>query len=276
MKNGLIIIALFFVVNSNAQLSNALAGGINVSVPQSSIRQADVMWMKTVWRKIDLRQKMNHSLYFPSVPGSQNRYSLFDYIKNDALKDPSFKLYDPGVMGTNDMFTDPMSKSQIDSLFTKTELVVTPSLDRVGEFDTVTVTTSLSRDDIKGYEIKEQWFFDKQRSTMDVRIIGICPIITIHDKSTGEYKGEKPLFWIYFPEAKYAMAQWPFYNANNEFEGLSYEDVFIKRKFASRIIKVSNVYDRYIDEYMAGTDALLESDKLQNELFIMEHDLWSY
>ena len=30
--------------------------------------------------------------------------------------------------------------------------------------------------DIIQYEIKEDWFFDKQRSVLDVRIIGISPI----------------------------------------------------------------------------------------------------
>ena len=27
------------------------------------------------------------------------------------------------------------------------------------------------------YEIKEDWFFDKQRSVLDVRIIGIAPVV---------------------------------------------------------------------------------------------------
>lgn len=46
--------------------------------------------------------------------------------------------------------------------------------------------------------------------------------------------------------------------------------------FGSYIIKESNVYDRYISSYTTGIDALLESERIKNDIFIFEHDLWEY
>jgi hypothetical protein len=41
-------------------------------VPLPYLRESDVVWSKMIWRMVDLRQKMNHPLYFPqrlSDPG---------------------------------------------------------------------------------------------------------------------------------------------------------------------------------------------------------------
>ena len=37
-------------------------------VPYTYIREADVMWARRVWRTIDLREKLNHPLYYPHGP----------------------------------------------------------------------------------------------------------------------------------------------------------------------------------------------------------------
>ena len=49
-------------------------------VPYPSIREADVMWAKRIWRIVDLRQKMNHPFYYPTEPIG-GRMSLFDLIR---------------------------------------------------------------------------------------------------------------------------------------------------------------------------------------------------
>ena len=41
-------------------------GEFSDPVAYAPIRQADVMYYYTVWRTIDLREKVNHPLYFPS------------------------------------------------------------------------------------------------------------------------------------------------------------------------------------------------------------------
>ena len=46
------------------------------AISYTSLREADVMWSKRVWRMIDLKQKINHPLYYPTeIIG--DRKSLF-------------------------------------------------------------------------------------------------------------------------------------------------------------------------------------------------------
>ena len=55
-----------------------------------------------------------------------------------------------------------------------------------------------------------------------------------------------------------------------------YDDIFWKRMFSSTIVKESSVYDRRVDEFMVGLDALLEAERIKEEIFNIEHDLWEY
>ena len=113
---------------------------------------------------------------------------------------------------------------------------------------------------------------------MDVRIIGICPIADGRDEITGELSGaDVPLCWFYFPEIRDVLKNALCFNMyGNEAENRTFEDIFMKRMFSSTIVKEGNVYDREINEYMIGLDALLEAERIKNEIFEFEHDLWEY
>ena len=66
------------------------------------------------------------------------------------------------------------------------------------------------------------------------------------------------------------------FNLFNDAQRRTYEDLFQKRYFSSYIIKESNVYDRNVGEYARHMDALAESERIKEELFLLEHDLWHY
>ena len=135
----------------------------------------------------------------------------------------------------------------------------------------------IRQSDIKRWRIKEQWFFDKQRSVMDVRIIGLCPIADDRDE-VGNLTGKNNLLcWFYFPEVRTVIRNAQAFNlVKNESENKTYEDIFMKRMFSSTIVKEGNVYDRGISDYMIGLDALLEAERIKTEIFNIEHDLWEY
>jgi gliding motility associated protien GldN len=243
-------------------------------IPYAPLREADIMWMQRVWRRIDLREKINHAMYYPEKP-AQGRKSLFDVIKDAILNDGTLTAYNPGALGDNDMFTQRMTTDEVRALLLRKDTAYTEDL-MTGEMIPQIVTIEVTTAQVRWYEIKEEWFFDRQRSVMDVRIIGICPMKAVTDELTGEFRGLQRLFWIYYPEARYVFVKSEVFNRGNDVERRTYEDIFWKRQFGSYIVKASNVYDRNISQYKSGLEALLEAEKIKTEITNMEHDLWSY
>lgn len=242
-------------------------------VPYTHIREADVMWARRVWRTIDLREKVNHPLYYPTEP-INDRKSLFDVIRQGLLVDGSITAYDPGPLNNDDEFKKPLLAPELKDLFTRLDTQYTESL-TTGDMEMVVQPINLESRDIKMYKIKEDWIFDKQRSTMDIRIIGIAPMKEVRGED-GEVRGYAPLFWLYYPECRYVFANWDAFNRENDAERRSYEDIFWKRQFSSYITKWSNVYDRQLNDYKTGLDALLEGEEIKQALFEFEHDLWNF
>ncbi|MEY1638546.1 gliding motility protein GldN [Tenuifilum osseticum] len=249
-----------------------------VPIPYQFVRESDVLWSKRVWRIIDLRQKMNYPLYYPTEL-MQDRESLVQRLVR-AIKYNEINAYDP----IDDEFTTRLSYEQVVKQLGAEDKEQT-QIDENGQEVKVTVKGQIRWGDIKELLVKEDWFFDKQRSVMEVRIIGICPILHRMDyRNTGNEEEQEgtlsriQTFWIYFPEARSVLANTDAYNNFNDAQRITYDDLFWKRNFDSYIIRISNVWDnRAIYEYtFTGLQTLLESEKIKTELFNFEHDLWEY
>jgi len=239
-------------------------------IPYTSLREADVMWSKRVWRVIDMRQKINLPFYYP-VNEQKGRKSLMQIIYDGIVKENSISAYS----GNEEEFQTKLTAAELTKQLNKVDTQkLTRPYPPYEEYDTV-INNSFNTADVYLLRVKEDWFFDKQRSVMDVRIIGLCPIKEELDNN-GDFKGYKPLFWVYFPDCRKMFANNEVYNRWNDAERRTYEDIFFKRLFGSYIYKESNVYDRKINQYTKGMDGLLESERIKQEIFEKEHDLWEY
>ncbi len=242
-------------------------------IPYPHIREADVVFSKLVWRVINLKEKMNQPLYYPTQP-MDDRYSLIDLLLF-GIENEGLLAYDV----EDDQFTTPLGIDEIRSNFDAGVDTVRQQNRRNGIIEERIINRAMNTSEVTKYLVKEQWLFDKQSSTLQVRIIGLCPIREYVKEGDSELDGlrKKKMFWIFFPDARQLLANHEVFNPFNDARRFSFDDLFMKRRFSSYITQVSNVHDnRPIDSYTVGLQTMLESERIKNELFNIEHDFWEY
>lgn len=238
-------------------------------IPYQGVREADVIWAKLLWREINLGEKVNLPLYFPKEP-LDGRYSLVDLLLK-GIKNQTIMAFDTD----DDEFKVPIGYEAILKKFgAGTKMIDQEQPD--GSVIQVPVTTEAITSEVKKVLVKELWYFDKQSSTMQVRIIGLCPV-RVYKKESSPDELQMKLFWINYNDCRTNLVQQEVYNNRNDALRLSFDDIFIRRRFSSIVMKESNVYNnRSIGSYAKGVDAMIESDRIKNEMFNWEQDLWHY
>ncbi len=247
-------------------------------IPYTSLREADVMWSKKIIRKLDLKEKLNHPLYYPTKPMA-DRKSLLQLIiwgfENASKTAYEFQLTNPLSYEIVNPIT---TQEAMRDLGDRIDTIPVKDIDGNVIGDTVVSTKAIERTfEVNSFIMKEEWFFDRQRSVMDVRIIGLAPFrVYENPEVAGAFLNSVP-FWVYFPEFRDLFAKTEVFNQKNDAERRTFDDLFWKRKFSSYIIKESNVYnDRPIGTYALGLEAMLEGEKVKDFIFQMEHNLWEY
>ena len=222
------------------------------------MREADVPWERTIWRVLDVREKINSPFINPLRPFAS---ILIDAVQNGEL-----------TVFNRDDFVDQMTPDDVTSLLFRVDTIRV--IDPITYEEEIVITQSnIDPLNIQRFRIKEVWFFNNKYSRLDVRILGISPLLDVFDDETGIFRYELPLFWIYYPQARDLFARERAFVTGNDAAPMTWFDLMEMRRFSSYVFKASNVYDERLSTfYEERIDQLYESHKIEDELFNFEQD----
>jgi len=241
--------------------------------PLPVVRESDAVWSRTVWRIIDLREKANQHFYYPTRE-IQGRSNLFNVLLK-GIEEKRITAFDASV--SDNEFKDPIIYNQVKLQFGDSVKRIKVTDINTGDARDSVVTSDIPTQEVKQIEIKEVWYFDKQTSTLQVRILGLCPIRVYKKDPKDSTFVRKRLFWVYYPEIRPLLAKNESLNGFNGARSLSFDDLFLTRKFDGYIVKEENTYNnRSIEQYATGEYAAKESERIKNSIFNYEQDLWEY
>lgn len=236
------------------------------AVRYSVVRSSDAVFSKRVWREMDLRDSIN--LVFAS-PKARLMDVLLDAIKEGELTayDPTPTKADP----TGDRFMKRYTSAQ--AIGRLVDSVLVPQFDDEGyQTGSAMMPGEFNTDSVTRFRIKEDWFFDRQRSVFEPRIIGLAPLMKIN--MGGVSLDEQPAFWIYFPEARHILVNKEVVDPVNDALGISFDDLFTRRMFTSTVIKESNPQELRIKDYMQGDEIAKEAQKIEDKMVAYDNSLW--
>ena len=274
MKNLVSIAVLFLVgLTLKAQVLSPQDDGLSPKteihpgqarvIPYAHLRQDDMLWSRRNWERIYTLEKLNHPLYYP-IQALPDRKSLFDVMKDAILSEGSItEVYD------DDLFLRPLTMNEVSNRLFRIDTIRDNDDGTILAIDSIEIKSN----NILAWDIKSDWYFDKQRGELKNRIIGISPVIK--DPSEGDIIN---LFWVWFPDARQAFSTNVAYNPNNNTRRLTFDQIFQMRYFNAIVMKEDNVYDREIKDYKANNpmEQLLESKRIREEIRNREHDYWQF
>ena len=255
-----------------------------VSYPR--VKENDVMWHVTIWREIDLREKRNHGLYFPTEP--QGNFKCLGQVIMDAIdmnnpdNENALSVYEDEYCQTK------KERSEIKNALGNTRKIQTFDPETGESTGETTIDEPFTASQIMYYRLKEVWFFDKNRGEMNVRILEIEPFFEVERDGTdfggGEddvvtLKGKRRLGYIKYDDLRPYLAQQQYYTPSNVALNITFDDVLTwKRFFSSYIIAEGNIHNnREIQDYIKNPRGQrLESERILNQIRNFESELWEY
>lgn len=245
-------------------------------LPYEQIREDDAVFRVRVWRIIDTREKMN--LPFNYSADEDNGNQRFISILLHSINSGELTAFS----GDDDRFTTPITPQQAIDAFGNGGKDTVPTYDQEGNITGYQVRTKeINPDSIYKFEVKEEWIFDKETSRLYVRILGIAPVMPYYLSTGQQVAGsDRPLWWVYYPDARPVLAKYEVYNPKNFAARMSWEDLFESRMFSSYIVKstLDNPFDLQLSQIYPNNTLfrLLEGERIKDKIFNYEQSLWAY
>ena len=232
---------------------------------------ADLQWMKVIYRQLDLTVGKNPALYYPEEPNADGENLFFIIMRLLARNQISAYEYLDG----REMFTDEF-KIKVGEMMDRfhiyyTEAKGSTEKNPLYEFENADIPSN----EVLSYYIIEKWEFDTRSNQMKARVEALCPVLHRMDEWGGE-PVRYPMFWVKLNDIRPYMAQqYVFTDDDNNLARYSIDDFFKLNMYTGEIIKTKNLRNKPLKELFPDAAAYKHAqDSIEQRLRSFNQDLW--
>lgn len=231
---------------------------------------ADLAYMRQIYRQLDLTKEDNTPLYFPEdvVDGQEN---LFRIILSQVVngKIPAYEYLDG-----REVFTD-QYKVNVADMLDRFDIYYTTANGSTEKNPRYQIEEAdVPTGQVLNYYIIEKWEFDKRTNRMQTRVEAICPVLN----RSGDFGGEAkyPMFWVKFDSLRpYLAQQYIFLTDDNNLPQYSLDDYFNMGMYDGEIYKTRNLRNLSMAQMYPDPDDMKRAqDSIDNRLRSFGKDLW--
>lgn len=229
---------------------------------------ADLAYMRQIYRMLDLTKDQNTPLYFPEdvIDGQENLFRMILRLVTEGR----VSAYE--YLDGREVFTD------------QYKVKVPDMLDRFGIYYTnggsernpkITIEEAdVPTGQVLTYYILERWEFDRRSNRMKTHVEAICPVLT----RSGDFGGEAkyPMFWVKFDQLRPFLAQQHvFLTDDNNLQQYSLDDYFNLTMYDGEIYKTRNLRNLSMNQMYPDPDDMKRAqDSIDRRLKEFGKNLW--
>jgi len=237
---------------------------------QKEPHDADLTYMRQIYRQLDLTKDENTPLYFPEdvIDGQENLFRMILRLVVDG-NIPAYEYLDG-----REVFTD-QYKIKVPDMLDRFGIYYTEGKGSTAKNPKYQIEEAdVPTGQVLNYYIIEKWEFDRRTNQMKTRVEAICPVLN----RSGDFGGEAryPMFWVKFDALRPWLAQqYIFLSDDNNMPQYSLDDYFNLGMYDGEIYKTRNLRNLSMAQMYPDPDDLKRAqDSIDNRLKTYGKDLW--
>ncbi len=257
--------------NATVDPSSNVTERMQLSMQSTPVSDADMEWMRVIYRQLDLSKPQNAPLYFPDEPidGQENLFRIIMRL----LANGQINAYE--YLDGRELFTDKY-RLNVKDMLDRFHVLYTPAKGSTEKNPKFVIDDSdVPATEVLNYYIIERWEFDRLSNRMRTRIEAICPVLS----RAGDFGGEAlkyPMFWVKMDDLRpYLKPQNIFTSDDNNLATCNYDDYFTLGMYQGDIYKTRNLRNQSLMQMYPEPEALARAqDSIQRSLTGFEDKLW--
>ncbi len=251
---------------SGPKVSDRMQGFFKTTEPHD----ADLSYMRQIYRQIDLTKDANTPLYFPEdvIDGQENLFRIILRLVVDGQV-PAYEYLDG-----REVFTD-QYKVNIADMLERFGIYAQEAKGSTQKNPRFTIEEAdVPTGQVLNYYVLEKWEFDRRTNRMKTRVEAICPVLNRSADFGGDAK--YPMFWVKFDQLRpYLAQQYIFLNDDNNLPQYSLDDYFNLGMYDGEIYKTRNLRNLSMAQMFPDEDDMKRAqDSIDNRLRNYGKNLW--